>query len=67
MNIENACLDCSKPFDWGDGECPACGWDRDEWAASGRHGLEKEGHGEPEEEDKTGSTGSGTGGLGPIR
>ncbi|MFC7186655.1 hypothetical protein [Halorubrum yunnanense] len=65
MNTENACLGCGEPFDWGEGECPECGWDRDEWATSGRHGLEKEGHGEPEEDG--GSGGGGLGGLGPIR
>ena len=74
MNTENACLGCGEPFDWGDVECPACGWDRDEWAASGRHGLEKAGHGEPEEDGETvgaggetGGAGGETGGLGPIR
>ena len=67
MNTENACLGCGEPFDWGDVECPACGWDRDEWAADGRHGLEKEGHGEPEEDRETGGSGGGMGGLGPIR
>lgn len=65
MNVENACLGCGEPFDWDEGECPDCGWDSDEWAANGRHGLGKEGHGEPEEDESTG--GGGLGGLGPIR
>ncbi|MFW5917038.1 MAG: hypothetical protein ACOCRD_01365 [Halorubrum sp.] len=67
MNTENACLGCGEPFDWGDRECPECGWNRDEWAERGRHGLEKEGHGEPDEESRSGGRGGGLGGLGPIR
>lgn len=43
MNMESAYLGCGEPFDWGDGECPECGWDRDERAENGRHGLEKDG------------------------
>ncbi|WP_418284559.1 hypothetical protein [Halorubrum sp. DTA46] len=51
-----------------DDECPECGWRRSEWAAQGRHGLEKEGHGEPEEDGSSGGVGGGgIGGLGPIR
>jgi hypothetical protein len=65
MNTENACLGCGEPFDWEEIECPECGWDRDAWAAEGRHGLEKEGHGEPEGDSRSG--GGGVGGLGPIR
>lgn len=67
MNTENACLGCGEPFDWGDDECPACGWRRSEWAARGRHGLAKEGHGEPPDDGGAGGAGGGTGGLGPIR
>ncbi len=67
MNTENACLGCGEPFDWGDDECPECGWDRDEWAERGRHGLEKEDHGEPDGDDRPGGSGGGIGGLGPIR
>ncbi|ACM56329.1 hypothetical protein [Halorubrum lacusprofundi] len=67
MNTEAACLGCGEPFDWSDGECPDCGWSRDQWAARGRHGLEKEGHGEPNEEGTSGGTGGGMSGLGPIR
>ncbi len=67
MNMNTDCLGCGEPFDWSEGRCPDCGWDRDAWAESGRHGLEKEGHGEPEEDDRPGGSGGGMGGLGPIR
>jgi len=67
MNTETACLGCGDPFDWDEGVCPECGWDRDEWAARGRHGLEKDGHGEPDDDGRSGGAGGGLGGLGPIR
>lgn len=65
MSSETACLGCGEAFDWDDTVCPECGWNRDEWAESGRHGLSKDGHGEPADENK--NTGGGIGGLGPIR
>lgn len=67
MNTDTACLGCGEPFDWEAGDCPACGWSRNEWADRGRHGLEKDGHGEPDEDGKAGGAGGGLGGLGPIR
>lgn len=66
MSMNTACLGCGEPFDWGAGTCPTCGWNRDEWVAAGRHGLEKDGHGEPED-DGSGGRGGGMGGLGPVR
>ncbi|GAB7010619.1 hypothetical protein [Halorubrum trueperi] len=68
MNAENACLGCGEPFDWDDGACPECGWTRDDWVARGRHGLEKDGHGEPERGSSSDGSGGGgrSGGLGPI-
>ncbi|SNZ15053.1 hypothetical protein SAMN06269185_2362 [Natronoarchaeum philippinense] len=67
MNTDTACLGCGEPFDWDDGTCPDCGWCCDEWADRGRHGLEKEGHGEPPEDGTTGAIGGGLRGLGPLQ
>lgn len=64
MSTQAACLGCGEPFDWSDGTCPECGWDRNAWVERGRYGLEKEGHGEPDED---GRGGGGIGGLGPVR
>jgi hypothetical protein len=33
------CQRCSEEFDWRDDTCPHCGWEKDEWVASGRYGL----------------------------
>lgn len=55
MAMEGECLGCGIDIDYDEGPCPECGWDLDEFRGRGRHGLEKEGHGEPED----------TGGSGP--
>lgn len=67
MNTETNCLGCGEPFDWSEEVCPDCGWDRSEWIDRDRHGLAKEGHGEPESDSSDAGMGSGIGGLGPIR
>jgi ribosomal protein L37E len=35
------CQRCSEEFDWQRDECPGCGWNKREWAESGRYGLSK--------------------------
>lgn len=33
------CQKCSAEFDWREGTCPECGWEKDEWVENGRYGL----------------------------
>jgi|GEM_PF-1872377 len=50
MGAENECLGCGVDFNYDEGACPDCGWDPQEFAARGRYGLAKPGHGEPEDD-----------------
>lgn len=34
------CQRCTEEFDWRKDTCPHCGWEKDEWASSGRYGLQ---------------------------
>lgn len=64
MPMHGECLGCGIEFDYSEGECPECGWDPEEFRERGRHGLEKEGHGEPDDDgDDTGGPPPGPGGL----
>jgi hypothetical protein len=65
MGAENECLGCGIDVDYDEGACPECGWDPADFAARGRYGLAKPGHGEPKEGDDDGSGGPppGPGGL----
>ena len=49
MGAENECLGCGVDYDYDEGACPECGWDPREFAADGRYGLSKAGHGEPDD------------------
>jgi protein PhnA len=50
MGAENECLGCGVDFDYDLDACPACGWEPADFAARGRYGLAKSGHGEPDDE-----------------
>ncbi|MFB6194594.1 MAG: hypothetical protein ABEI80_00345 [Haloplanus sp.] len=65
MTLEGECLGCGVDFDYGDGCCPACGWEPSDFADRGRYGLAKPGHGEPEDDGSDGPGGPppGPGGL----
>jgi protein PhnA len=60
--MDGECLGCGTEIDYSEGVCPECGWDPREFRERGRHALEKEGHGEPEE-DRSGGGPPGPGGL----
>lgn len=47
--MDGECLGCGTAVDYSDGECPSCGWNPEEFREQGRHGLEQEGHGEPDD------------------
>ncbi|GAB6860531.1 hypothetical protein ACFR97_08655 [Haloplanus litoreus] len=47
MGAENECLGCGVDIDYDADACPECGWDPADFAARGRYGLAKPGHGEP--------------------
>ncbi|WP_251341784.1 hypothetical protein [Haloplanus halophilus] len=50
MGAENECLGCGVDFDYDLEACPECGWSPRDFAARGRYGLAKPGHGEPEDD-----------------
>lgn len=49
MATTGECLGCGVEFDYEEAACPECGWDLDSFRENGRHGLSKDGHGEPED------------------
>ena len=50
MGMDGECLGCGVEFDYGEEECPECGWDLAAFRERDRHGLAKDGHGEPDDE-----------------
>lgn len=63
MGMTGECLGCGIEIDYQESECPECGWDPKEFRDRGRHGLSKEGHGEPEETSGSGGPPPGPDGL----
>jgi protein PhnA len=57
MGAENECLGCGVDFDYDESACPECGWDPEDFATRGRYGLEKSGHGEPDDGERDGGPG----------
>lgn len=54
MSMTGECLGCGVDFDYAEDACPECGWEPAGFRERGRHGLAKEGHGEPESDSGTG-------------
>lgn len=63
MPMLGECLGCGAEVDYEEDECPECGWTLDEFRERGRHGLAKDGHGEPEESGSGDGPPPGPGGL----
>ncbi|MES3517326.1 MAG: hypothetical protein PPP58_06655 [Natronomonas sp.] len=62
--MDGECLGCGSTIDYSAGDCPECGWNPESFRERDRHGLDREGHGEPEEtSDEGGGPPPGPGGL----
>jgi hypothetical protein len=53
--MEGECLGCGTDLDYTLAACPECGWEPGAFRERGRYRLERDGHGEPEEDGTSGS------------